>query len=363
MMRNLMKRSLAAFVALSLCGCAGGVARIVDAARVKARIGVLADVNLRGAGDVQMLKKAFAYYRQEGVDAVAIAGTATDSESKVTLKEVWREVFGEDAVPLFVEPGRYEVEGALFATSVDRPIGRQEVLTFYGKRRLALTDELCIYPRNNRAVCAGSMSGLDLPNGYDNRALGEKLAKSAQGLLVSVYADKTVIRRLDFTQKLPLDPGEAWEASKSRLVYAEDVADPWVISADGTVAKPEREIPEFWSDTRLQVIPGYDRSERIYTVKWPSLLQRHVGARARWYVVEAVFADAPTAVFLSRTVLSEGYHQAEDRDVGAVKIAFRSSQLPAANERHAQVVFKVTPIGAFGKSGKPLVSAAVPLPR
>ena len=340
------RRGLTALVLLSLCGCAGDVARIADEVRVVARIGVLADVNLRGADDVKMLKRAFAYYRQEGVDAVAIAGVKTPPKTKESPEDVWRSVFAGSQVSLFQETGRHETKGVAFATSVDRPIGPQEVLTFYGKRRLALTDELCVYPRNSRAVCAGSMSGLDLPNGFEDKVLEKKLAKSAEGLLVSVYSDKTVIRRLDFTQKQP-----------------EDVAEPWAIGADGTVAEPEKEIAEFWPDTRLQIFPGYDRAERILTVMWPSLLRCHVGARARWYVVEAAFADDMKAVFLSRTVLSGGYHQAEGRDTGAVKTVFKVSDLPPPRGARTQFVFKVTPIGAFGKPGKPLVSSSLPLPK
>lgn len=361
----LLKRSLASLFVLFLAGCVSEVTRLVDDVRVVARIGVLADVNLRGAGEVQMLKKAFEFYRQEGVDAVAVVGTvptAGAAAQRERMDDVWRQVFAGSSVPLFLESGRHEVKGVPFATAEDRPVGKQDVLTFYGKRRLALTDELCAYPRGSRTLCAGSMSGLDLPAGYEDKALEAKLAKSAQGLLVSVYADKTVVRRLDFTQKLPLDSNEAWRVKKDRLVYAEDVAAPWVVGADGKVAMPEQEIPEFWSDTRLQVIPGYVRTERVYTVKWPSLLQRHVGARARWYVVEAAFADESKAVFLSRTILSDGYHQSEDRDKGAVKTVIRTSELPSASEAHKQVVFRVTPVGAFGKSGKSLVSEPISLP-
>lgn len=318
--------------------------RLVDDVRVVARVGVLADVDLRGAGDVRMLKRAFTYFRQEGVDAVAMVGSMAKPATKESPEDIWQDVFAGASVLLFREPGCHEVKGLTIATAENRPVGRQDVLTFYGARHLALTDELCVFPHGNRAICAGSMSGVALPNGYVDKVLAAKLAKSAQGLLVSVYADKTVIRRLDFTQKQP-----------------EDVADPWVMGTDGTVVKPEKGIPEFWPDTRLLIIPGYDRAERIYTVKWPSLLQRHVGARARWYVVEAAFADDPKAVFLSRTVLSGGYHQAEVRDTGAVKAVFRFADLPPPRGARTHFVFKVTPIGAFGKPGKPLVSSPLPL--
>ena len=362
----MLKRSLASLFVLFLAGCVSEVARLVDDVRVVARIGVLADVNPRGAGDVQMLKKAFAFYRQEGVDAVAVVGTVPTAGAAVRreqLEDAWRQSFAGTSVPLILEPGRYEVKGVPFATAEDHPVGKQDVLTFYGKRRLALTDELCAYPRGSRTLCAGSMSGLDLPAGYEDKELAAKLAKSAEGLLVSVYEDKTVVRRLDFTQALPLDSDEAWRVKKERLVYAEDVAEPWVVGKDGKVAMPEKEIPEFWADTQLQVIPGYVRTERVYTVKWPKLLRRHVGARARWYVVEAAFADDSKAVFISRTILSDGYHQSEDRDTGAVKTVFRASELPSASEAHTQVVFKVTPVGAFGKSGKALVSEPMSLPK
>ena len=356
---------LVAFLLSLVCGCVGTVARLADDMRVVARIGVLADVNLRNADDVRNLNKAFAFFRQEGADAVAVVGTVPShgtSGWREMLSDAWRQSFAGTAASLILEPGSHEVRGVQFATAEDRPVGKQKALTFYGKRRLALTDELCAYPRGSRTLCAGSMSGLDLPPGCKDAALGAKLAKSAQGLLVSVYADRTVVRRLDFTQTLPLDRDEAWRVKKDKLVYAEDVAEPWVLGADGMVAMPEKEIPEFWPDTRLQVIPGYDREGRIYTVKWPGLLRRHVGARARWYVVEAAFADNQKAVFISRTILSNGYHQSEDRDAGAVKSVFKLAELPAQSAEHTQVVFKVVPVGAFGKSGRPLISSPVPLP-
>ena len=355
---------LAAFPILLLCGCAG-LAELADDMGVVARIGVLADTNLREAGDTRMLQKAFEYFRQEGVDAVAIAGSVTapgvpDQQAKLT--EIWRKAFAGSSVPLFAAPGRHEAKGVPFATAVDRPVGRQDVLTFYGTRRLALTDELCVYPNGNRAICAGSMSGLDLPQGYNDAELGKKLARSAEGLLVSVYADKTVIRRLDFRQGLPVDRDAAWEVKTSRRIYAEDVADPWVMDAAGLIAKPAKEVPEFWPDTRLQVLPGYIRAERVYTLRWPNVLKRWTGARARWFVVEAAFADRPSAVFLSRTILPGAYHQSEDRDSGPVKTVVRESQLPPADAQHTHVIFKVTPVGAFGKPGRSLQSNPVPLP-
>lgn len=362
---NLLKKSIIPLLVLLVSGCVGDMVRMVDEARIVAKVGILADADLSGAGRRQQLRKAFEYFRQEGVDAVAIAGTVTTPDAPDQpnpLQTVWQQTFGGSPVPLFSEPGRHEINGVPFATAVDRPVGKQDVLTFYGTRRLALTDELCVYPRGNRAICAGSMSGVALPRGFKDKELETELAKSAEGLLVSFYSDKTVVRRLDFTQKLPVDPDAAWEVKKSRLVYAEDVAEPWILDADGQVAKLQNEIPEFWPDSRLMVILGYDRSKRIYTVKWPSVLACRTGTRARWYVMEAAFADTPASAFLSRTFLSRNFHQSEDRDGDAVKCVFKASEFPAAQGSHKQVVFRVTPVGPYGKSGKPLVSPPAPLP-
>ena len=363
-----MKRSvpiLFAVLALGLSGCLAEMAQMVDDARASARIGVLADTQVGWITETAALEKAFAFYRQSKVDAVVIAGAVTRNGYKnqfEVLGKVWKKVFKNTPTRLIIEPGEHEVNGFAFAVAPDRPLGRCEKLTFYGGRRLALTDELCFFPRHSKAICAGSMSGIDLPSGFIGGNVAKRAAEARQGLLVSVYPGKTVIRRLDFSQEVPLDRDLAWQVRRGKLVYAEDVAEPWTIGEDGTAPLPP-EVPEFWADARLKVITGHDKAEAIYTVKWPSVLARFTGARARWYEIEAAFADNPQAVFKRFSILSDGFCLSEERDVAGAQHVFRASDMPAYSEAHPKVVFSVTPIGCLGKRGKTLASEPIPLAR
>ena len=328
---------------LLLSGCVNEVMQIADDMQVRTRIGVLADTEIGKGANLPAIEKAFAFYRQQKVDAVVLTGTVTQNGNSAqigTLNRMWEKVFRDSSTKLIMDEGRHEVNGFAFATSVKRPVGTCEVLTFYGNRKLPLTDELCFYPREPKAICAGSMHGVDLPQGIEDVGLKAAASRAAQGLLVSDYDDRTVIRRLDFTQQMP-----------------EDVADPWDTSIPFVDS-----VPEFPSDVSIRVLPGFTKKgEAIYTVQWPAVLKRTSGARARWYEVGVAFADQPKHQFLRRTVLSPAFHLAESRDLCGVTCVFRAAELPRADAAHQAIVFQVTPIGALGKQGRMVSSGAVPL--
>lgn len=360
-----MRRLSAILLAVFAGGCLCEMSQMVDDARVVARIGVLADPEVGWITETAALETAFAFYRQSKVDAVVIAGAVTKNgyrDQFEVLGKIWSKVFKGTATRLIVEPGEYEVNGFAFAVAPDRPPRRCGRLTFYGGRKLALTDELCFFPRHTPAICAGSMSGIDLPSGFAGTDAAKRAAQARQGLLVSAYSDRAVIRRLDFTQKVPLDRDLAWKVRKENLAYAEDVSDPWEIAADGTAPLPP-EVPEFWADTQLKLAIGCIGAETAYTLKWPCVLARFTGARARWYEVEVAFADNPKVPFKRLNVLSDGFCLAEERDMAGAKCVFKASDMPSYSEAHPTVVFSVTPIGCFGKRGKTLSTSPVPLAR
>ena len=116
----------------------------------------------------------------------------------------------------------------------------------------------------------------------------------------------------------------------------------------------------------MQVCRGQDKEGPFYTVIWPAVQKRFTGARARSYEVEAQFdgADAakPRPHLVRKSVLSDGFFLAEERDVGGVKCVVRFAELPSARGALSRVVFAVTPIGAYGKRGRPVRSEPVPLP-
>ena len=352
-------------LAALLSGCTlYEIEEAVDDMKVVTRIGVIANTDIGMKSKTDLLGKALRFYRQEEVDAVVVTGDITEggiAESRERLDEVWNSVFEGQDVRLIAEDGKAEVKGFSFAVDSGRPRGKRDVLTFYGGRRLALTDELCFYPRDSRLICAGSMHGVEVPEAVADPELIARTKQAAQGLLVSVYSDKTVIRRLDFTQKKPVDRDKAWLVRKMREVYAEDVADPWVLAPDGTAERETAEVPEFWPDTCIRVLPGYLKGEKVCTVKWPSVLKRGTGVRARWYEVGVSFADDPKRVIRSRTVMSGSFFLSEDRDLKGVQTVFRLAELPRADATHSQAVFSVTPVGAYGKRGKAFYSEPVSL--
>ena len=360
-----LKRLLPCLCALAIAACTTNqIKEFVDDAKVKTRIGVLANTDIGPGVGTNLLGKAFAFFKQAGVDAVVVTGDLTldnAAEHRELFDETCRRALEGTDVKLILDDGRQTVNGFDFAVSTARPRKACDVLTFYGARRMALTDELCFHPRDGKAICAGSMHGVEVPDAIRDEELRKRTKNAAQGLLVSVYSDQVVIRRLDFTQKLPLDRDEAWEIRKTRKVYAEDVAEPWTLALDGTTPAPGEDVPQFWPDTRIQALRGYLKGEEICTVKWPTLLKRNAGTRARWYEVAMAFADDPRHVIQSRTVLSGGFFLSESRDLGGAQTVYRMSELPKADDRHQAVVFSVTPVGAYGKHGKPFTSPPVPL--
>lgn len=108
-------------------GCAAARAVGLAAGGVKLRFGVVSDVHLSSAGvrnahcgDTTLLERAFAYFRDQGADAVMIAGDIADwglVDQLVAAGEAWKRVFpgnrGKDGKPvekLFVY-GNHDHEG------------------------------------------------------------------------------------------------------------------------------------------------------------------------------------------------------------------------------------------------------------
>ena len=327
-----------ALVALSLSLFASGCA--------STRIGVIADPQVGWITETRNLEKAFRFYRANEVDAVVIAGQATKNgyrNQDEVLQKVWRKVFAGTPTRLIVGDGRQEVNGFVFAVSSNRPSAKCDVLTFYGTDRRALTDELCYYPRERNAVCAGSMSGVHVPEGSDEK-LVKSAARAAQGLLVTAGPSSVEMRRLEF-------------AVTDRKNLAEDVAEPWTVGP----AEAVEPAPEFWSDTRLRVRRGQDAKGGFLVLEWPNVLKRGTGVRARHYEVDVAFADHPDYPFLRRRVLSPNFFLAESRDMGGASCTFRSEELPVNDQSHTHVVFSVVPVGSLGKRGKAFKTDPVPL--
>lgn len=199
------------------------VERLVDDARTEIRLGVLAQTEIGWKESTGRLKKAFEFYRQEGVDAVVIAGGATANGHQnqlEVLRAAWTGVFGRtDKVRLILDEGRHEVGGFAFAVSRRCPVEKGDGLAFHAQGKKPLTNDLWFYDPEMRAVYAGSMSGVVVQAGYEfggRLSDGKMTVPAAQGLLVSVYSSQIVIRRLDFTQSaLPEGRGGCGMASST----------------------------------------------------------------------------------------------------------------------------------------------------
>lgn len=356
-------RIIAALVVLVLSGCASeyaALSKLIDDAKLKTRIGVLANSEVGWYTETGTLRKVFLYLRQQQVDAVVIAGGVTKNGYKdqfAVLKRAWENVFGINAPTKFIyEEGEYEVNGFKFAVSESRPYTRCKVPTFYGEGKKSLTDEMGFFPQDRLAVYAGSISGVDM-EGYE--FLGKKVSP-CQCLLVNVYSDETVIRRMDLTFPQPLvkDP-----AGRKGHLNGEDVAEPWVIvpatakrSEDGSIPQTSQASelePAFPAETALALFSGYQGLDEVFTLRWPTLTSAFSPIRAYSYELSVAFEEKPKRPFFRKTYLSPCFFAAEARDTKPNEVQLKKAELHPGN-----LLFTVTPISPYGTRGKPITATA-----
>lgn len=345
-------RIIAALVVLVLSGCASEYAaltKLIDDAKLKTRIGVLANSEVGWYTETGTLRKVFLYMRQQQVDAVVIAGGVTKNGYKdqfSVLKRAWENVFGINAPTKFIyEEGEYEVNGFKFAVSESRPYTRCSMPTFYGEGKKPLTDEMGFFPRDRLAIYAGSISGVDM-EGYE--FLGKKVSP-CQCLLVNVYSDETVIRRMDLTFPAPLvkDP-----AGRKGHVHGEDVAAPWII-AEQTDQASDIE-PSFPEGTPLAIYSGYQGLDEVFTLRFPTLTSAFSPIRAYSYELSVSFQEKPKRPFFRKTYLSTNFFAAEARDTKPLEVQLKKGSLPEGN-----LLFTLTPISPYGTRGKPITATAI----
>lgn len=348
-------RLFAAVLVLILAGCASefaAISKLVDDAKLKTRIGVLANSEVTWYTETGTLRKVFLYLRQQQVDAVVIAGGVTKSGYKdqyAVLKRAWENVFGVNAPTRFIyEPGEYEVNGFKFAVVEERPYSKCAIPTFYGEGKKPLTDEMGFFPEDRQAIYAGSISGTDMP-GYE---LSAKKTSSCQCLIVNVYSDETVIRRMDLTFPRPLvkDP-----AGRKGHLHGEEVARPWMIPVQD--AKASDLEPKFPDGAELSVIDGYEGIDEIYTFRWPVLVSAFSPIRAYSYELSIAFADKPKRPFFRKTYLTPNYFAAEAREPNVMEVKLKRAELP-----EGKLLVSVTPISPYGTRGT-AINSFLPITR
>lgn len=346
-------RIIAALVVLVLSGCASEYAaltKLIDDAKLKTRIGVLANSEVGWYTETGTLRKVFLYMRQQQVDAVVIAGGVTKNGYKdqfAVLKRAWENVFGINAPTKFIyEEGEYEVNGFKFAVSESRPYTRCKVPTFYGEGKKPLTDEMGFFPQDRLAIYAGSISGVDM-EGYE--FLGKKVAP-CQCLLVNVYSDETVIRRMDltFTQPLVKDP-----AGRKGHLNGEDVSSPWIIANAGAKRSEDGAglEPVFPAGASLALYAGYSGADEVYTLRWPTITSVFSPIRAYAYELSISFEEKPKRPFFRKTYLSSNFFAAEARDTKPIEVQLKRSSLP-----EGKLLFTITPISPYGTRGKSITT-------
>lgn len=332
------------------------VARLVEDARTDARIGVLANTEIGWLPEMRTLEKALRYYRQEKVDAVVITGKVTRNGYKDqldVLDRLWKKVFGGSPARLIAEEGRHDINGFAFMVVNGHPVAKADVPTFHGYGKHALTDDLRFFEPDFNAIYAGSMSGIDVQDGYDycGKTASSLHLGGAQGLLVNVYSSRVSVRRLDFTQDTPVDRG-----IRRETIYAEDVAAEFSFERGQEPGAFQAGTPRFWPDTGIRVVPGFVGRVRMVTVKWPHVLARYTGARAFSYEVTVCKASDRKNPFRRKNVLSRGFMLSEQRDTDPVACLFTEAELAVAGQDRPPIVVAVTPIGTTGERGTPVYS-------
>lgn len=317
-----MKR-LTFLTLLFLAGCVDFAALEKSYAerKVVEKVGVLAHTDINWPKSTAPLKKALAFFAAEGVSKVIFLGDPTEkgyANQKEVFDLAWRTSFrGKKAPELVLAPDPYEWAG----------------VSWTGTGRFPLTDLLCVRSLNGKTINAGSMRGITISDVFDqpdSRITGQ-WKTSAQGLLVLCLADGLIVRRMDFSGKNPQEVGPAWE-----------------VDAEGVVRSSEgKNPPEFWPDTRISVVKGYDKKgDVVYTVKWPPVLAKYTGERAFSY---EVFAGKK----ILRRVQSAGFHRSESDDAEAVSVLISQSELidiPEIDPTRPR--FGVRPVSSLGRKGR-----------
>ena len=313
----MMKRFLLSVAVGVLCGCVdfATLEKAYAERGVVEKVGVLAHLDISWPNSTAALRRALAFYRAEGVAAVVVLGDPTlngYANQREVFRTAWREAFRGTTEPqLVLAEDPYAYAG----------------ISFTGQGRYPLTDLLCVQPPNGRTINAGSLHGIEVSKlfAWPDPRVKAAFETSAQGLLVLKRETGLTVRRMDFADKAAEDVGPAWEVDASGLVR----------DAEGGV------VPEFWNDTTIAVVRGYDRvGNVIYTVRWPPVLARHTGARAFNY-------DVLVGKKVLRRVQSPAFHRPESRETAAISCVIAEAELDGAPPR-----FGVTPISSLGLSGK-----------
>ena len=212
-------------------------------------------------------------------------------------------------------------------------------VAFSGHSHYSLTDERSIWQEGFTSVGAGSLRYVGMPNNeYKGRGGLFKnfkwIKKSSQGMLVEVYDEAIIYRKMEFMDGLEL-------------------ADAWVQLLP--TAKHQGQF-DFAERARKFAAPEFPQGAKLSAKKLKTgelelaIPAATVKRSARGYAfeIDAVGSDG-TKKF--RRIMAEGFNRAPDSQLASApsEVAYSADDLPAA-----PVEFTVTPVNCFGNRGKPI---------
>lgn len=229
-------------------------------------------------------------------------------------------------------------------------------VAFTGHTHWTLNDERSIWQGDFTAVSVPSMSYTSIPKGYENgsaprngtSALGMARLpsrddlKEAQGCFVSVYADRIVIERYDFSEMI-------------------EAADAWVVPLGAAAGNPYTfetharrvPVPQFPSDAAVKAYTtNADRRDGRWTIfmtlEFPSAYAD--GGRVFDYEVSAVSERGE--VLVTKRFLSPGFYKTERFEPARQSFRFDGMDLP----ERGRYRFCVTARNCFGAASCPIWS-------
>jgi len=212
-------------------------------------------------------------------------------------------------------------------------------VAFSGHSHYSITDERSIWQGAFTSIGAGSLRYVGMP-GEDFKNRGglfknfKWIKKSSHGLLVEVYDDKIVYRKMEFLDGMEL--ADAWV----QLLPAAKHAGQFDFAARAN----KFAAPEFPQGAKLSA--KKTKAGELELVIPAVAVKR--SARSFALEIDAVGSDGEKKF---RRIMAEGFNRAPDSQLASAPsvVAYAAEDLPAA-----PVEFTVTPVNCFGKRGKPI---------
>jgi len=231
-------------------------------------------------------------------------------------------------------------------------------VAFCGHAHRTLTDEKMVWQGAFAAIEAPSLAYVTQANGRENaRVIDDARARQGitpllptypmsvpeQGLLVSVWDDRLVLKRIDFRLNAPLGPD--WELS-----LGADAAKPYAFDRRAA----ETPVPQFPVGAHATVVRcAAENREREPVDQWrvtfPAAVSTATAPRALDYEVRAFVGDAATPA-VTRLVYSDRCARPESEETIPVACPFAVEEFPVG----VRVRFEVRARNAFGRCGAPL---------